>query len=128
MDRQDEGKVPEVQRPEAELGEIGLNDVTIGHEVPEAGGVEDRLDSTVLSTVSTDKLSRDESYEIPDVGLEVEIAELASAADAVSWNEDAVGQEEEAPLRREAAVGRVGKREAGAKCSTPNTSFENVLQ
>ena len=82
MDRQDEGKVPEVHQPEAELD----------------------------STVSTDKLSRDESLDIPDVGLEVEIAELAAAADAVSFTEDAVGQE------------------AGAKCSTPNTSYENVLR
>ena len=43
MDRQDEGKVPEVHQPEAELD----------------------------STVSTDKLSRDETLDIPDVGLEV---------------------------------------------------------
>ena len=100
---------------------FGAKDVTVGHELPEAGGGEDGLDSTV----STDKQSRDESYDIPDVGLEVEIAELAAAADAVSWNEDAVGQE--APLRLEAAVGRVGKQEAGANCSTPNTSYENVL-
>ena len=103
------------------MEEIGANDVTVGHEVPEAGGGEDGLDSTV----STDKQSRDESSDIPDVGMEVEIAQLAAAADSVSWNEDAVGQE--APLRHEAAVGRVGEREAGAMASTPNTSHEDVL-
>ena len=56
----------------------------------------------------------------------MEIAQLAAAAEAVSWNEDAVGQE--AALGREAAVGRVVKREAGVNCSTPNASYENVLQ
>ena len=102
MDSHEEGKVPA--------------------HIPEAGGVEDEL----LSTVSTDPHSSS-SYEIPDVGIEVEISELAAVADAVSWTGDEEGQEAPA-VRREAAVGRVEKREAGARSSTPNTSFENVLQ
>ena len=96
MDRQEEGKVPV--------------------ESSEAAGVEDQH-----STVSTDPASTS-SFEIPDVGFEVEISQLAAAADAVSWT----GDEEAPALTREAAVGRVQK--GGARSSTPNTSLENVIQ